>query len=153
MSSKIVIDNVSGTITADGQPITGGGGGSSIETTNVVASALAGTVNIDTETHKIHYYTSNATANWTPNIRSNSSATLDSAMSVGDTMTVTILATLGNGFYSAALQIDGVSITPKWASGLAPTAGSMSSIDVYSYTIVKTAAATWTVLASVSQFA
>ena len=51
------------------------------------------------------------------------------------------------------LQIDGVAVTPKWAGGAAPTSGSADSIDVYTFTVIKTANATFTVLASKSDFA
>ena len=130
------------------------GGAIATEGVTVVASALTGVTNIDTSTRQVHYYTVNSTANWTPNIRSSSSASLNSVMSVGDSMTVTIMATQGGTpYYSSALQIDGVSVTPKWAAGLAPTYGNAVGIDVYSYTIIKTASAAWTVIASMSQFA
>lgn len=150
MSTKISIDNVLGRITSDGQSISA----SSVEAVNVVASALTGTVNIDTSTKQIHYYSAAAAANWTPNIRSTSSASLNSAMSIGEAMTVSILATIGSsGYYSSAVQVDGNSIIPKWAGGVTPLAGNSNGIDIYSYTIVKTADATFTVLASVSQYA
>ena len=45
-------------------------------------------------------------------------------------------------------------MTPKWQGGTAPSAGNASSIDVYVYTIIKTAATpTYTVLGSQTQFA
>jgi hypothetical protein len=156
MSSKIIIDNVSGSITSDGVPITGGGGGGSAATegVTVVNSALNGSVNIDTSTNRVHYYTVNATANWTPNIRSSSSATLDSAMSIGDAMTVTILAKIGSsGYFSSSVQIDGSSIVPQWAGGIVPTAGNSNGTDIYSYSIIKTASATFSVFASIAQYA
>ena len=56
-------------------------------------------------------------------------------------------------YYLNAYQIDGSSVTPKWQGGSAPTAGNASSIDSYSFTIIKTADATFTVLASQTQFA
>ena len=130
------------------------GGAIATEGVTVVASALTGVTNIDTSTSQVHYYTVNATANWTPNIRSSSTTSLNSAMDNGDSMTVTIMATLGaSGYYASSLQIDGVSVTPKWAGGISPTFGNEYGVDVYSYTIIKTASATFTVLASVSQFA
>jgi hypothetical protein len=133
---------------------TDAGGASATEGVTVVASALTGVTNIDTATNQVHYYTTSASANWTPNIRSSSSVSLNTAMAIGDAMTVTIMATIGSsGFYAGGLQIDGASVTPKWAAGIAPTSGNTNGIDVYSYTIVKTASATFTVIASVSQFA
>jgi hypothetical protein len=69
-------------------------------------------------------------------------------------MTVVFFATQTTvAYYNSAVQVDGSSVTPKWQGGSAPTAGNASGVDVYSYTIVKTANATFTVFASLSQFA
>ena len=56
-------------------------------------------------------------------------------------------------YYASAFQIDGSAVTPKWSGGVAPTAGNASSIDSYSFTIIKTASATFTVLGAQSKFA
>lgn len=58
-----------------------------------------------------------------------------------------------SGVFNNAFQIDGASVTPKWQNGTTPTTGSNGAIDVYTYTIVKTASATYTVLASFTKFA
>ena len=124
------------------------------EPTAVSATAATGTINYDVSTQSIVYYTTNATANWTLNFRSTSSATLNSLMSIGQTITVTFLATQGaTAYYNSAVTIDGTSVTPKWQGGITPNAGSINSIDAYTYAIVKTAAATFTVLASQTRYA
>ena len=58
-------------------------------------------------------------------------------------------------FYNSVVQVDGTvtGVTTKWQGGTAPTSGNLSSIDVYTYAIIKTAAATFTVLAAVTKFA
>jgi hypothetical protein len=58
-------------------------------------------------------------------------------------------------FYNNVVQVDGTTtgVTTKWQGGTAPTSGNASSIDVYTYAIIKTAASTFTVLAAVSKFA
>jgi hypothetical protein len=124
------------------------------EPTAVSATAATGTINYDVSTQSIVYYTTNATANWTLNFRSTSSATLNSLMSIGQTITVTFLATQGaTAYYNSAVTIDGTSVTPKWQGGITPNAGSINSIDAYTYAIVKTAANTFTVLASQTRYA
>jgi hypothetical protein len=50
-------------------------------------------------------------------------------------------------------QIDGSGVTPKWQGGSAPTEGNANSTDVYSYVVIKTGSATFTVLAAQTQFA
>jgi hypothetical protein len=124
------------------------------ERCTVAATAATGTVNFDALTQGVLFYTSNAAANFTLNIRGNSGSTLNSILAVNDSITVVFLVTNGaTPYYPTAFQIDGNAVTPKWSGGSAPSAGNASSIDVYSFTIIKTASATYTVLASAGRFA
>ncbi len=125
------------------------------EKATVSATASTGTINYDFLTNRnVLYYTSNATGNWTLNIRGNSTNTLNSLLSTGQSLTVVFMNTNGTtAYYPTAFQIDGTAVTPKWANGTAPSAGNANSIDVYTYNIIKTASATYTVLASQSRFA
>lgn len=124
------------------------------ETVTVSATAATGTVNFDAITQSVLYYTTNASGNWTINIRGNSGTSLDSIMSTGQSMTLVFLVTQGGtAYYQTALNIDSSSVTPKWQGGSAPSAGNVSSIDAYVITIVKTGSATFTVFESQTQFA
>jgi hypothetical protein len=124
------------------------------EITTVSATAATGTINYDVTTQSVLYYTSNASANFTVNIRASSGTTLNAAMSTGEAITVAFLVTNGGtAYYNNAVQVDGSSVTPKWQGGTAPSAGNASSIDIYTYTVVKTASATFTVFASQTRFA
>ena len=125
-----------------------------VEPTTISATASTGTINYDVATQSIVYYTTAATANWTMNFRASSTATLNSLMSTGQTITVTFMATQGaTAYYNSAVTIDGTSVTPKWQSGITPNAGNINSVDTYTYAIIKTAAATFTVLASQTRYA
>jgi hypothetical protein len=127
---------------------------SAFETNSVSATAATGTVNVDLSTAAVHYYTANAAANWTFNFRGNGSTTLNSLLSVNQSATVAFLVTNGSTAYRpTAFTVDGVSVTPKWQGGTAPSAGNASSIDSYTFTIIKTATSTYTVLASQVKFA
>jgi hypothetical protein len=127
---------------------------SAFETNSVSATAATGTVNVDLSTAAVHYYTANASANWTFNFRGNVGTTLNSLLSNGQSATIAFLVTNGStAYYPTAFQVDGVSVTPKWQGGTAPTAGNASSIDSYTFTIIKTGSATYTVLASQVRFA
>jgi len=111
------------------------------ERMTVSATAATGTINFDAATQGVLYYTSNASANWTLNVRATSGATLNSILATGDAITVAFLVTNGStAYYQTAFQIDGSAVTPKYSGGTAPASGNASSIDVYTYTIVKTAA-------------
>ena len=124
------------------------------EVCTVSATAATGTINYDVTTQSVLYYTSNASANWTVNFRGSSGTSLNTLMSTGQSLTVAFLVTQGGtAYYNNAITIDGNSVTPKYQGGTAWTAGNASSIDVYSYTIIKTGSATFTVLASQTKFA
>lgn len=124
------------------------------EDVNVVVSAATGTINLDIDTASILYYTSNATANHTLNIRYSSSVSLNTSLAVGDAVTVVWINTNGaTAYYPNVIQVDGTTVTPKWQGGTAVTSGNASSIDAYTFTIIKTAATpTYVVLGSQTQF-
>ncbi len=122
------------------------------EDVNVVASAASGTINFDVTTASIFYYTSNATGNFTLNFRYSSSVSLNTALAVGDAITLVFLNTNGaTAYYPNVIQIDGTGVTPKVPAAI--TAGNASAIDAYSFTIIKTASATFTVLETQTKFA
>jgi hypothetical protein len=124
------------------------------ETTNVVAAAATGTININVETSSVWYYTTAASANFTLNFRYNSGTTLNSKLSVGEAITVVFMNTTGaTAYYPNVIQVDGTTVTPIVQGGTAIAAGNASSVDVYSFTIIKTAATpTYVVLESQTQF-
>ena len=125
----------------------------SLETTTVSATAATGTINYDVTTQSVLYYTTNASANWTVNFRASSGTSLNTAMATGEAITVVFLVSQGaTAYYNSAVQIDGSSVTPKYQGGTAWSSGNASGIDAYSYTIVKTGSATFTVFASQTQF-
>jgi hypothetical protein len=124
------------------------------EKVTTAATAATGTVNYDVLTQAVLNFTTNAAANWTLNIRGDGSNTLDNIMDTGESITIAHIVKQGSTpYYNSAVQIDGSSVTPEYQGGSAPTSGNASSLDVYSYTIIKTGSATFTVLASQSQFA
>lgn len=123
------------------------------ERTTIAAVAAGSTVNFDAKTQGVLYYTSNSTGDWTLNVRGDGSTTLDSMMTTGDALTIVFMATNSTAYYATALTIDGGAVTPKFQNGVAFASGSASAIDIYSYTIFKTASATFTVLAGQTKFA
>jgi hypothetical protein len=119
-----------------------------------LAVAATGTINFDVNQQSVLYYTSNASANWTINFRGDQFTRLNSEMDIGQSVTVAHLVTQGStAYYNNAVQVDGVSVTPKYQGGTAWAAGNASSIDAYTYTIVKTGNATFTVFAAQTKFA
>ena len=123
------------------------------EVTTVSATAATGTVNFDVITQSVLFYTTSASGNWTLNIRGDASTSLNTMLAVGQSVTIAFFVTQGaTAYYASALTVDGSSVTPQWQGGSAPTAGNASGTDIYAYTIVKTASATFSVFASQTQF-
>jgi hypothetical protein len=111
------------------------------------------TLNYDVLSQAVFYQNVAATANFTVNLRGNSSTALNAALNTGESATVALLVKNNNTtYYNNVIQVDGTTVTAIWQGGTAPTAGNASSTDVYSYTALKTAASTYVVLASITQF-
>jgi hypothetical protein len=124
------------------------------EVVTVTATAATGTINYDITTQAVLYFTSNASGNFTVNFRGSSGTSLNTLMSTGQSMTAAFLVTQGGtAYYNNVVQVDGSTVTPKWQGGAAPTSGNASSVDVYSYTIIKTGNAAFTIFASQLKFA
>lgn len=124
------------------------------EPANVVAAAPSATTNFYINSGSVQYYTSNTTNNWTLNFAFSSGTTLNAAMSTGDSISCTLLTTNSTtAYYPSAFTVDGTSVTPKWQGGTAPTSGDVSALDSYTFVIIKTASATYTILATATKFA
>jgi hypothetical protein len=124
-----------------------------IEKITISAAASSGVLNYDLIDQTVLYYTLEATSDWTINFRGNSSTPLNSMISVGQSIASVFLSTQGSTAYKpSSFQIDGTPITVKWVSGFSPISGNPSSIDGYSFTIIKTSNNTFTVLAGAVQF-
>jgi hypothetical protein len=126
------------------------------ETVTVSATAATGTVNYDITTQSVLFYTTNASGNFTVNLRASSGTSLNTALATGQSVTVAFLVTNGGtAYYNTTVQVDGTTsgVTTRWQGGTAPSAGNASSVDIYTYTIIKTASATFSVFASQTKFA
>jgi hypothetical protein len=125
-----------------------------LETATVSATAATGTIAYYPSTQSVLYYTSNAAANWTLNVTFSAGTTLNAAMATGQSISFVHMVTQGaSPFYNNVVQVDGTTsgVTTIWL-GSAPTSGNPSGVDVYCYSVLKTGSATFTVLASQSQF-
>ena len=143
----------------------GGQGGTSLTITNdsafkfsnssltekvkITAGKLSDNQNINLDNGMVHYFTTTETTTSTPNITA--SAGINTIMSTGDTMVVTLITTAAAGGYSAQLTIEGAATTENWIGGEVPAAGGASGVDIYSYTIIKTGSAAYTVIGNLSK--
>jgi hypothetical protein len=124
------------------------------EKATISATAATGTINFDVVTQAVLYFTTNASGNYTLNIRGDGSNTLNSIMDTGESLTIAHLVTNGgSAYYNNAVQVDGSGVTPEWQGGSAPSAGNANSVDAYTYTVFKTGDAAFTVFAAQTQYA
>ena len=146
--------DVTGTAVTDGVTVDG-----TLKINEVIEKAVldistSGLFQAELAGRSVVYLTNNQTANRQINFRGDGSTSLDSMLSVGESITMSVLADQGaTPYYFNTYTIDGNAATMRWAGGTAPSAGNASGIDVYSFTIIKTASATFTVLGSQTQYA
>ncbi len=125
------------------------------ENIKITAGKLSANLTINVDNGMLHYFTTQESAQSIPNIISGAGINTD--MAIGDTMTVSVLATAHANSFPTNWRIDGVEasagVTTYWNGGSAPTAGSSSGVDFYTLNFVKTASARYTAFANVSNFA
>jgi hypothetical protein len=124
-----------------------------MERFNITAGKLSDNQNINLDDGMAHLFTTTETTTSTPNIIS--TAGINTSMATGDALSVSIITTTAAAAYSERIKIDGLltGITTSWNGGSAPSAGGSSGKDFYSYTIIKTGDAAFTVLGNLSNFA
>ena len=124
------------------------------EKVKITADKLSNFPAINLTDGMVHYFTTTETTTSTPNIIS--TVGINTQMAVGDTASVTVITSADTGGYSARVNIDGLAtgITTSWVGGSSPTTGGASgSLDIYSYQIIKTGSATFTVIANLTNAA
>jgi hypothetical protein len=120
-----------------------------------ISTTFLTTFTYDVLTQAVYFQNVDLGSNFTVNLRGNSSTALNAALNTGESATVALITKQGNTtFYNNVVQVDGTTtnVTVVYQGGSAPTTGNASSNDVYTYTALKTAASTYTVLASQTQF-
>jgi hypothetical protein len=141
--------DITGTAVTDGVTVDGTLDIEEVYEKVTTITSTTGTITFDTTAQGVLYGTANQTANRTINF-----SNVNSNLAIGQSVTSAVLLTQGStAYYLNAYQVDGSTVTPKWSGGSAPTEGNASGIDSYSFTIIKTADATFTVLASITDFA
>jgi len=148
--------NVTGNVTGD---VTGGTLTGTLkspyELWNVVAGAPSTGAShpIDLLTATAWYYSSDNTGNFEFNFRGDGSTTLDSLLEIGEAVTTSVLVTNGaTPYYNTNTLVDGSSVTVEWQNAAGPSAGNANQVDTYTFTIIKTASATFTVFGSFTTF-
>ena len=124
------------------------------EPANITATAANATINIDILSNVVVYCTANATGNFTVNFRGNAGTTFNNAVPANVSVSASLVTAQGaTAYYNSLVQVDGATVTPKWQGGTAPTSGNANSTDTYVYVVMKSAANTYTILATQTKFA
>ena len=124
------------------------------EPANITAIAANATINIDILSNVVVYCTANATGNFTVNFRGNAGTTFNNAVPANVSVSASLVTAQGaTAYFNSLVQVDGSTVTPKWQGGTAPTSGNANSTDTYVYVVMKSAANTYTILATQTKFA
>jgi hypothetical protein len=123
------------------------------EPATIATMAFEATLNVDVLTASVVICTADATNNSVINVRGNSGVTLDSHMAIGQVLSLAVLLKNGASAYKFTdFLVDGTSAPIIWANAAIPT-GNVSASDLYAFTVIKTASATFLVLGDVVKFA
>lgn len=108
-------------------------------------------IEIDIEKGSLHYYTREATGNFTFNIKSD--------MLVEKSIVVTVLVNIGSSAYvmsnptTTGFKINSNNVVVKWINSTAPTSGVTNAVNAYTFAIIKTTdTPDYTVLGTLSTF-
>jgi uncharacterized membrane protein len=125
-----------------------------VESLTIVPAAPLNQINYYVTAQTIIYYTVAATTNMVVNITGNDLNSLNSLLSIGQSVSLALLITNGaSGFYVNAVRVDGVAQTVKWQAGSVPSAGNTNSTDMYTFAVMKTANATFSIFGAQIKYA
>jgi len=109
-------------------------------------------IEIDIEKGSLHYYTAQATGNFTFNIKNVTN------MPIEKSIVVTVLVNMGSSAYvmsnptTTGFKIDGNNVVVKWINSTPPSSGVTNAVNSYTFAVVKTTATDYTVLGTLSTF-
>ena len=107
--------------------------------------------NVNIDQGLIHYRTGNL-GGTTNAVNITSSVGINTVMATGDVMTVTVLHAVNSASsYINNVNIEGNSQTEFWIGNTPPSAGGTSNLDLYSFTVMKVASNTYTIIANVQK--
>lgn len=114
------------------------------EKANVITASISSSLTFDIADGLVHFRNSSAPGSVAAAAQLvYGGSSVNAWMAVNDVVTLTIMCVGAAGSYINGLTIDGSSQSVKWAGGLTPSDG--SAMDIYVFTIVKTAGSAFTV--------
>jgi len=122
--------------------------GGAIERANIVSSGVSANINVNTQDGAVVYFSGNTASNLAVTVN----FTGLSSIAVGNIIPASIILTNNATFnaYISAAQVDNAPANVlRWTT--APTSGS-ANVEVYGFSIIKTATATYTVLGNKTNY-
>ena len=152
-SGNLTTGNVtsSGNLTLAGS-LTGGAIRYMFENANIIASSPPVTTDINVISGGIQYWTGNATSNVVANIRGDATTSMNSLLAVGQSSTIAFMLPQATAYFINFVKVDNANVTPVWQGGANVAVGNANSIDLYTFTVIKIAAATFRVFASQTRY-
>ena len=122
------------------------------EGVNIISGKLSDNTTINIDHSMAHYFTTTESTTGIPNFTS--TAGINTDLSVGETFSVNVITTAAAAGYSTGARIDaGATLPVLWNGGSDPSEGGSAGVDLYTYQVIKTGSAAFTVLGNVSNFA
>jgi len=122
------------------------------EGVNIISGKLSDNTTINIDHSMAHYFTTTESTTGIPNFTS--TAGINTDLSVGQTFSVNVITTAAAAGYSTGARIDaGATLPVLWNGGSDPSEGGSAGVDLYTYQVIKTGSAAFTVLGNVSNFA
>ena len=118
------------------------------------SNTVAGTLVFYMNDYQLLRLTQDQTADRTLYITGDSGTQLSSSMATNEVRTLAVAWKNGSTpYYINTVQIDGSTQTVKYDGGTAPSAGNASSIDFYTFSIIKTGSSSYEVYGTFTKFA
>lgn len=126
-----------------------------LEAVQILPGLISGTptIQLDLNNGLVIFNTTAPNSGWILDVRASATQTLNELLSIGQSVTFTHLVSMGaTAYMPSSTNIDGTARVERWSGGLKPTAGIPSAINVFSYTIIKTADNAFTLLCDHGSF-
>jgi hypothetical protein len=122
------------------------------ETINVITGSLSGNYSLHLANSTVYHTIANSAGHVTFNMIANTTHTLNQMLSIGQSVSTSILLKQGSTRWRANVHIDGVLQTAYWAGNTQPiyysSASQAMTYDAYNFSIIKIAESQYTVFAS-----
>lgn len=153
ISGNITTGNItsSGNLTLAGT-LTGGAIKYMFENANIIAASPPVTTDINVISGAIQFWTGNVASNVVANIRGDANTPLNSLLAVGQSSTIAFMLPQATAYFVNFVKVDNANIAPVWQGGSNVAVGNANSIDLYTFTVIKTANATFKIFASQTRY-